>query len=212
MTRSSGDGASGGNDRGQLGSKIARLVDKYGLDDTAAELEESWTAQGRDRRSLRELADLFNQRLLERHLEEADQRPLAGELEALYSVLTNEEGNESDRIRARRRLEQKGVDVDALLDEFVSYQTVRRYLRNHRDASHKSEDFDRLSRETKNLMKLRGRAQAVTRNKLESLRSTSDLQLGQFRVSIDVRIYCEECETQLKLDRLLDEESCSCER
>lgn len=65
-----------------------------------------------------------------------------GEVETLYALLTDEDVSDDDRLRARRRLEQDGIDVDALQDEFVSYQTIQRYLQDHRGASSTSEERD----------------------------------------------------------------------
>ena len=49
-------------------SKVARLIDRYGLDGLGDELERRWTADGAERLSLRDCAALFNRRLLEEAL------------------------------------------------------------------------------------------------------------------------------------------------
>lgn len=212
MGDSSADEPASGDasNRERPGSKIAQLVDKYEMADTASELERAWTARGEEHRSLRELTAVFNEQLLERHLGENGQQPLKGETETLYSLLTDDDVNESDRIRARRRLAQQGIDVDRLLDEFVSYQTVRRYLKHHREVTYTPEETNRLEAEAQNLQQLSGRAEAVTESKLETLQSTSDLPLGEFRVAVDIRIYCEECQKQLSVGELLDRGGCDC--
>lgn len=192
------------------GKKVARLIDEYDLVGTAAELERAWTAQGEGHRSLRKLTQEFNERLLEHRLTENGQQPLKGEVETLYSLLTGEDVSESDRVRARRRLEQQGIDVEQLLDEFVSYQTVRRYLKHHRGVTYAREETDRLETEAQNLQQLSGRISAVTEGKLESLRDADDLSVGQFRVAVDIRVYCEGCQTQYSVDELLDYGGCAC--
>ncbi|PYZ02995.1 hypothetical protein C8039_11790 [Halogeometricum sp. wsp3] len=51
-------------------SKVQRLIDEYDLDGEGERLEDLWTANREERLSLRELAEIFNQRLLERELVE----------------------------------------------------------------------------------------------------------------------------------------------
>lgn len=48
--------------------KVAKLIDRHDLDSIGDELEAQWTRASEDRKSLRELADVFNRRLLGRHL------------------------------------------------------------------------------------------------------------------------------------------------
>lgn len=206
------DASSNSNDGpGRLGNKVARLIDEYDMAGTAAELEHSWTAQGGNRRSLRELADMFNKQLLERYLMETGPQPLAGEIETLYSLLTDDDVSESERVRAYRRLERQDVDVEKLENEFVSYQTIRRYLKHHRGATYTAQETNRLEREAQNLQQLSGRVEAVTRNTLETLQNTSDLSLGKSQVNVNIRVYCEDCQTQHPVDKLLDSGGCDCE-
>lgn len=202
-----GDGA----DRERPGNKVARLVEEYDLGETAAALEDSWAAQGENHWSLRKLAREFNERLLEHHLAENGQQPLKGEVGTLYELLTDEDVSESDRVRARRRLEQQGIDIGRLRDEFVSYQTVRRYLEHHRGITYTREETNRLETEAQTLQQLGGRVGAVAEDKLESLRDGGDLSLGRFRVAVDVRVYCEECQSRYPVDELFDNGGCECE-
>lgn len=197
-----------GTERGR--NKVARLVGEYELADVAVELEEGWAATGDAHRSLRELADYFNEQLLEQRLAAAGQRALRGEVETLYSLLTDDDVSEGDRVRARRRLEQQGIDTDELLDEFVSYQTMRRYLKTYRDVTYTREESDRLETEARNVQQLQGRVEAVTENKLRSLRNSSRLSLGEFRVTTDVHVYCEDCGTRYSATELLKREGCEC--
>lgn len=208
MERSDAADAAGG----APGNKAARLLDRYELDDVAAELERGWTATGEAHRSLRELADYFNRQLLAHRLQANAQQTLKGEVETLYALLTDDDVSDGDRVRARRRLEQVGVDVDALLDEFVSYQTIRRYLTDHRDATYSPAETDQVEKAIEDLQRLRGRVEAVTEGKLETLRETDRLSLGDFRVTVDVQVYCEACGTQHRVDDLLAAGGCECRR
>ena len=189
-------------------SKVVRLIEEYDLEELGAELERLWTAE-EDRQSLRQLATHFNQQLLQRALEDADVRPLGGEVENIYRLLTDESGG-ADGTRIRRRLERDGLDVEALENDFVTYQAIRTYLKKHRGAEYTPDETDPLERETTNIQQLRGRVDSVTEGKLEQLQSGSHFELGEFRTLVDVRVVCEDCNTQFDVIELLERGGCDC--
>lgn len=190
-------------------SKVDRLLGAYDLDGIGAELESRWTAT-EDRSSLRDLADYFNRRLLRSAMDEAGVSTISGEVENTYRLLTDEGVSGADRTRIRRRLERAGVPVDSLLDDFVSYQAVRTYLTKHREVAFEPSEDDPLERDSTNIRKLRGRTVSVTESKLDHLRTTDELHLGQFRTLVDVRVVCEECGGQFDVVELLDRGRCDC--
>ena len=190
-------------------SKVARLIDEYDLQGLGAELEQSWTAE-ENRKSLRELASYFNQRLLQRALDEANVHCLDGELENTYRLLTDDEISSAESTRVRRRLERDGVGVDKLKSDFVTYQAIRSYLKNHRGAEYTPAETDPLEREATNVQKLRGRMVSVTEGKLEQFRDNDELTLGEFRTLADIRVVCEDCNTQFDVLELLDRGGCNC--
>jgi len=196
-----------GSGRGRR-SKVVRLIEEYGLDSIGDELERRWTAD-EDRQSLRQLATYFNQRLLERALERVDVRPLDGEVENTYRLLTDDARN-TDRTRIRRRLERDGLDVEALESDFVTYQAIRTYLRKHRGAEYTPDETDPIEREVTNVQQLRGRVDTVTEGKLEQLRSGGHLDIGSFRTLVDVRVVCEDCNTQFDVVDLIERGRCEC--
>jgi hypothetical protein len=190
-------------------SKVARLIDKYDLQGLGAELEQLWTAE-ENRKSLRELASYFNQQLLQRTLDEANVHCLDGELENTYRLLTDDEVSSAESTRVKRRLERDGVGVDKLKSDFVTYQAIRSYLRDHRGAEYTPAEIDPLEREATNVQKLRGRMVSVTEGKLEQFRDNDELTLGEFRTLADIRVVCEDCNTQFDILELLDRGGCNC--
>ena len=190
-------------------SKVARLIDEYDLQGLGAELEQQWTAE-EDRKSLRELARDFNWQLLEQALEEANVQYLDGEIENTYRLLTDDEVSNAESTRVERRLERDGVDIDALENDFVSYQAIRSYLKDHRGAEYTPDQTDPLEREATNIQKLRGRMATVTGGKLEQLRASDELTLGEFRTLADIRVVCEDCNTQFDAFDLLNQGGCDC--
>lgn len=190
-------------------SKVARLIDEYELDGLGAELEHYWTAE-ENRQSLRELATYFNQKLLTEALEEANIQHLDGEVENTYRLLTDDDISSAESTRVQRRLERDGVNVETLKDDFVTYQAIRTYLRDHRGAEYTPTETDPLERETTNIQKIRGRMVSVTEGKLEQLRDSGELTLGDFRTIAELQVICEDCNTQYDAIELLDRGGCEC--
>lgn len=191
-------------------SKVARLIEEYELGGLGAELERLWTAD-EDRQSLRDLADYFNQHLLEAALDEANVQHLEGEIENTYRLLTDDDVSSADRMRVRRRLERDGIDVDELETDFVTYQAIRSYLKDYRDAEYTPDETDPLEREKTNIQQLRGRMAAVTEAKLEQLRDSDRLTLGEFRTLAEIQVVCEDCNNQYDVVDLLERDGCDCQ-
>ena len=190
-------------------SKVVRLIEEYDLQGLGAELEQQWTAE-EDRKSLRELARDFNWQLLEQALEEANVQYLDGEIKNTYRLLTDDEVSSAESTRVKRRLERDGVDIDALENDFVTYQAIRSYLKDHRGAEYTPDETDPLEREATNVQKLCGRMATVTGGKLEQLRASDELTLGEFRTLADIRVVCEDCNTQFNVLDLLNRGGCNC--
>jgi hypothetical protein len=189
--------------------ELSVLIEEYDLEGIGAELEQYWTAD-EDRRSLRELADYFNRNVLEAALDSAGVQHLDGETENTYRLLTDDDVSSADRTRVRRRLERDGVDVDDLEGDFVTYQAIRSYLKDHRGAEYTPDETDPLEREKTNVQQLRGRMAAVTEGKLEQLRDSGRLTLGEFRTLPEIRVVCEDCNTQFDAVELLERGGCDC--
>lgn len=190
-------------------SKVARLIDEYGLDGVGAEMERLWTAEGDERRSLRDLATYFNRELLASAMADAGMQPLGGEAENVYRLLTGDVSG-AERTRTERRLERDGIDVDELRSDFVTYQAIRTYLREHRGAAYDTDDRDRTVVEAENIGKLRGRTTAVVAGKLDQLRDGGHIGLGDAQTFVEISVLCSDCGNQYDIDELLDRGGCDC--
>lgn len=203
---------SGGGPDGRRTSKVARLIDEYGLDGLGAELEHRWTTDGDEHLSLRDLAGYFNRRLLAAAMANAGMQTLEGEVENLYRLLTADEISSGDRARARRQLEREGVDVDDLQSDFVSYQAIRTYLVEYRGAEYERSDRNRVKQDARSIQQLRGRLDSVTESKLARLQDADHINIGDFRTLVAVHVVCEDCGTQHDVDELLDRRGCECKQ
>jgi hypothetical protein len=141
---------------------------------------------------------------------DAEIQPLDGDVENVYRLLTDDDVSTADRTRAQRRLDREDVDVDQLQQEFVTYQAIRTYLREHRGASYSGETRDRTESEKEHIQRLRGRVQSVTNSKLAQLQRNGDIDLGSFRTLVEVNVLCEDCGTQYAVETLLDNGGCDC--
>lgn len=192
-------------------SKVAALIEEYGLEGVGAELERRWTASEERRDGLRSLAEVFNRRLLREAMVEAGVDPLEGEAANAYRLLTDDDVTSGTRTETEQRLRREGIDVDRLREEFVSYQAVRTYLTGVRGASYDRPESD-PGEARGSIERLVGRTAAVVERRLERLRSAGDLVLGSFRVRASVTVYCEDCDSQYRVTELLGRGGCDCER
>ena len=189
--------------------KVERLINKYELTGTGNELIYSWTNEGDERQSLRELAEHFNRQLLRATINETGLGPHRYDIDRTYQLLTTDEVSSGRRTRIRRRLEQDGVDVDQLEADFVSHLAVRTYLR-HRGATRSETDGDQVAKETQRIQRLRSRATTVTESKLDQLRTTDRIAVGDCRVLTEIQVFCADCETRYDIEELLTQRSCAC--
>lgn len=205
-----GDGST--NDEGRDLSKVERVVESYGLVGHGDRLVEYWTGTDGEQRSTRELAEWFNQEVLEAAIQESGMSVRAGEGENLYRLLTDDDVSRGNRTQTELELEREGVDVDAVESDFVSHQTIYNYLTNVRDVERSSDDGG-LDIETvrSRIQRLVSRTQAVTVSNLTSLRNGGALSIGSFSVNVRITVYCEDCGQQFDLTDLYERGRCGCE-
>lgn len=192
--------------------KVVRVAEKYGLDSIGDELLERWTRK-ENRLSLRDLATYFNQRILRVAMEEAGLDPLDGEVENIYRLLSEEEISSGVRTETRKRLERDGVNISRIETDFLTYQAIHSYLTEKRDASvHTPTDDERVEAVNKSIKQLQNRTLSVSDEKLQSLRDKDRLGIGQFRVTLELRVFCGDCGNQYEISELIEQGSCECER
>lgn len=193
-------------------SKVGRVIKKRNLEGLGEEMEQYWTGKGDKQRSLRELADLFNQRVLQSAMEATNEDVLVGETGNLYELLTGDDVTSGTRIEAENRLERVGIDVEQLRDEFVSHQAIHTYLTKYRGVKPPTGDTgSKLEKSRTTIQQLSNRLRAVTETSLETLRNADELTLGDYRIYVDVRVLCTDCEAQYSLLELFDSGGCDCD-
>lgn len=190
-------------------TKVGRVIHEYDLGDTGAWLEAAWLGDGVERRSLRDLADAFNRRVLRAAMVEAGMEPLEREVDSAYEVLSGDEASSGDRVELRNQLEWEDVDTETVERDFVTHQAIHNYLRNYRGAEHTNPEID-PKKEQETIERLRGRTKAVTANSVTRLRKRGGLDIEDFEVIVDIRVICGDCGSQYQVGDLLDAGGCNC--
>ncbi len=193
-------------------TKVERVIEEYDLHGLGSTLVDRWTGEADERSSLRDLAAAVNRRILEATLREAGEQPLEGEVENYYRLLRGDDVSAGARTEARSALERAGVDVDALISDFVSHQAVHTYLTERQEASYEgASEAERLDSARSTVRRLQSRTETVTENTVAGLRDADILRLAEFTVIADVSVICEVCGSQHDPDTLLDQGGCDCQ-
>lgn len=190
--------------------KVVSVIHQHGLEGLGDELVEYWTGDGTEQMSLRELADYFNRELLAQTLRDASLNTLDGEPANFYRLLTDESVSSGASIQATNQLEQRGIDVDQLMADFVSRQAIHTYLTKHRQVSYSADEADPIAKETTNIQRLKRRMTTILESKINRLRDAGRITLGEFNLLIDIRVLCEDCGAQYQVTELLDQGACDC--
>jgi len=194
-------------------SKTARLIDRYGLDGLGDELEARWTGSGRERLSLRDCAALFNKRLLEAAMLDAGMDTFQTDVDTTYERLTDEGVTTGIRTDTRNRLERNGLDVAEIERAFVTYQAIRSYLTEYRDAEYeRRSDDEKVRNDLESIQRLLTRTLSVTEERIETLRSTGRIDVASFEVLLDARVLCQGCSRQYSVTDFLEQRGCDCQR
>jgi hypothetical protein len=191
--------------------KVGTVAAAFDLDGVYEEFRREWAAD--DGASVRELADLFNKRVLRAAFRRAGRLPIDGEIDNVYRVLTDDETDAGSRTRAREQLRQDGISVDDVEDRFVSHQTLYRHLVDCLDASYdpaEKTDAERVADWRERLLALQNRTAGVTERGIDQLRSNGALDAGTVDVMVDVNVLCEDCGGFYTVAEFFEDGGCEC--
>ncbi|SNR57823.1 rod-determining factor RdfA [Halorubrum vacuolatum] len=192
-------------------NKVAKLLLEYEIEKSFGDkLVELWTANHENRESLRSLEDRFNKRLLEESVNEAGMPVLDGEMSNVYRLLTDEDVSSGKRTEVRNRLEREGINVEQLENDFVTYQAIRSYLKEYRNATYEKTDENRVEKSVETIQRLKSRTTSVVETTFTQLNENGSISIGEFRVIIDINVYCQSCGTQYGAVELLKKKNCEC--
>lgn len=190
--------------------KVGGVIEAYDLSWINDRLATRWVGDGTERDSLRDLTRFFNQTVLTVAMEDAGFDPLDGEVSHLYELLTDG-GSRRMQVRASRRLDRAGIDVDRLTTDFVSHPTIGSHLKECLGVSPPTDDRDQVEKIEDRIFKMQNRAEAVIRGSIEQLRDDGAVTAGELDVFVGAQVRCVECGTQLDVGEFIREGGCRCD-
>lgn len=190
--------------------KVGRVADQYDLDGMHETLAARRSGEEGSPASLRTLADEFNQAVLRAAMRPHGAGVLDGEVENGYRLLTADDVSRGMRTRARKQLENDGVDVEAVEASFVSHPTMGRHLESCLGVEPEPEERDPIEAAKERVFKLLSRAEAVVGNTIEGLAAADRIAAGAVAVTVDVRVTCQRCGVQATAASFIDRGGCDC--
>lgn len=185
--------------------KVDRVVDRYGLDPARddydsvdAYLRARWTgADGRSPDGYRTLASWFNKRLL-KHVYDAHGRETVGlRLDSEYEALTGDDELARQEVLADLRAD--GIDASAVVEDMVSWSTLRHHLKDCLDAE-KAHATATTDWERESVRIARERTAQKVAAALRSLDSKGELpNADRAEIAVQVQLSCPECPVRVSL-------------
>lgn len=200
--------------------KVGKAIAKHDLVELNAQLA---SKRSDGAASLRDLADFVNRSILTAALE-TDADTLIENTEAfgaldreeaidsIYHVLTDDSASTEQRARVGTRLEQAGVDLEAVRSAWVTHPTVRTHLRQclEIDTSQTSdlEPDDGLH----TIEWARSQCVAIIEQTLKRLVKAGHLSITDIDISLSIRVTCTACEETYQPMDLVHRGGCACDR
>lgn len=196
--------------------KIGRIGNKYQLHDINDELERR---RRNDGASLRKLADYVNQRVLQASLNDADTQHLDDlqwgindeeVIKSVYDTLSEDDISAERIVRVKSQLENIGIDVEMLTNDWVTHPTVRNHFRNCLDIDTSREQVITIDDAIDTVEWARARCSGVIDTTFDRLKKANLVKINNHDISITVRITCTECGEIYRPIHLIKQRSCSC--
>ena len=195
-------------------NKVQSVIERRGLHDLETEVQRRWHGTGYKEHSTRELARFFNKTLLWKSISETGSISLDGEIENIYQLLTDEGVSAGSAAQARDRLREYGVDVEDLEGDFVSHQTMYRYLKDIVEvdtSKDKKSTNDLIEATQQSLQRLNSRTQSVATENIKQLANREEFQVGDFDIYVSTQFRCNDCGVTRDLKYILDHNGCDCD-
>ncbi|MFD1572039.1 rod-determining factor RdfA [Halorubrum laminariae] len=181
--------------------KIERVAQKYNLDGIENELVDNWGSKQSDK-SIRELAAYFNLQVTDAALREAG---VILDRDVVKSV-AEQLADDPSSITASAFM-NRDVDLRAVGDDLVTYQSVHNYLCDIRNEEY-TEEVRNTAQIINDVRKLRGRVEVVDSQTVSTLIARDDVDSPAPNINIDVTAMCPACNTTTDLLRYLKNGGC----
>jgi hypothetical protein len=192
------------------GCKVDAIIETYGLasaDPVYESIDEGllarWTGAG-DRSSMgyRSLTEWFNKRLLKRVYDEHGRGSVAARLDSDYGRLRSDDDFVREEIIGSLRVE--GIDGEALVQDLVSWGTMRTHLNDCLDGEkapqNASTDWERESIEmAKSIAKRKTESALSALSEKGEIAGAADTGIG-----VQIQLSCASCPTRVSFDVALE--------
>lgn len=194
--------------------KVGRSIASYDLTRMNERLRERYAGSA----SLRDVTDDLNEAMLGTVLERSgaladielfgalDERST---LETIYERLSGE-GTTAERVRVETRLEQAGVDLEALRDDWVTHPTVRTHLRECLGVDTSAGASIDPDDATDTIAWARTRTERIVANTLSRLATAGEVEYEDVDVHAAIQVTCQQCGRTTSVDSFVAAGGCSC--
>lgn len=184
----------------RTGCKVCRVLEGRNMEQYEDELLDRWQADPPRRMGYRRLATWLNVTILRREMERAGLPTLGEEAESKYQRLRRGDAVAEE---VAEGLARAGIDVERLTGDFVSYGVVRTHLKDCLGAEREAETgASEWERDTIDITEASARERFT--EAVRSLHNKGELDAGgEIRVHVRPTVECENCETEVALDRAM---------
>lgn len=186
--------------------KIERVANKYDL--SPNELEE----KHRCGQGLRQISKYWNKLVVQKAVQQQGAYLTDSEAEIIVEALNRKNDKILDSVDARNQLRSHGVNVDEVVSDFISYQTVRHHLHECGVDTSKSHEV-RPGKELDTVLRLKHRLEKVCNKSVQRLNREGYIRIADPSVSATITIKCGACGRERMLPNgIIEGVSCTCSR
>lgn len=181
------------------GCKVCRVLDERGMERYESRLVDQWQDEGSQRKGYRQLATWLNVTTLRREMDQAGLSTLGDEAGSKYERLTGDD--ETVAAEVRNSLRTKGVPIDDVESDFVSYGVVRKHLK---ECLGEDREFESGDWEADAIDIACEHAKTKIEDAVGSLLRKGEIgAVGDVTVHLDVELECEATHARVDLDRAI---------
>jgi hypothetical protein len=186
--------------------KVQRVAEAYYLSGVNDELRRRYEASDA---TLHELADYVNDRITAITLDSIDE-PIDAEPATVRAALTEAKDIPPTRRDDIRATLVGQIDVDQLINSYVSHETIRRHLNEHLDISTSQGGFNSFEELKDSLNAYQEQYENGVRSALERANKKELIDGGEYLI-FSTRVECQHCSETYRLQELLDNRGCDCQ-
>ena len=182
------------------GHKLQRIIRKYDMVGYGEEIAKKYTKSGKHRKSLRDLEEEINTKILDRATRDVPQITHEDYEDCVDRLCSN------DRKLTKKKLDDLGVDGAEILEDMLTYETVRGYLMHHQNTI---AELERTKpKDTLQIVKkLENKVLMVVSNALERQYDRGNLPAAPMIETV-IRADCPECGAEIAVTEYLRLKTC----